>query len=148
MKEQVDFLAGTTNSSCALAVSEFAKAENFWKGLTSHKKEVEKAGEIWVKLGETDHISYLTAVMAKKPEAICLAFGASGLIPFVKQAKMFGLFDKIPVFAFGLADSVFAKVLGKDMPTGVYGGSNYLWYYPATPAIGDSHSSLLKSALY
>jgi branched-chain amino acid transport system substrate-binding protein len=198
IKEQVDFLAGTTNSSCALAVSEFAKknkklfmvsisrshritgekgheyifrgcpsadleclaggiyaaskpfkrwliigedyeyghsaAENFWKGLASHKKDVEKVGEIWIKLGETDYTSYLTSAMSQKPDAVCIAFGASGLVPFVKQANLFGLFDKIPVFAFGLADSVFAKALGKDMPINVYGGSNYLWYYPATPA--------------
>lgn len=198
IKEQVDFLAGTTNSSSALAVSEFAKknkklfmvsisrshritgekgheyifrgcpsadleclaggvyaaskpfkkwliigedyeyghsiAENFWKGLTSHKTDVEKVGEIWVKLGETDYTSYLTALMAKKPDAVCMAFGGSGMVPFVKQAKLFGLFDKVPVFAFGLADSVFTKALGKDMPVNAYGGSNYLWYYPATAA--------------
>ena len=77
-------------------------ADNFWKGLTKFKPEVEKVGEVWPKLKETDYTPYLTALMAKKPEAVYAAFGASGLISFMKQAKLFGLFDKVPVFAFGI----------------------------------------------
>jgi branched-chain amino acid transport system substrate-binding protein len=198
LKENVDFLGGTTNSGVTLALSELAKsrkkifmvsvsrshritgekghryifrgcpsadleclaggyyaaskpflkwhilgedyeyghsiAENFWKGLTKYSPNAEKVGETWVKLGETDYNSYLTAMMAKKPEGVCLAFGASGLIPVVKQAKMLGLFDKTAFFAFGLADSVFAKALKDDLPVGAYGGSNYLWFYPETAA--------------
>jgi branched-chain amino acid transport system substrate-binding protein len=198
LKENVDFLGGTTNSAVTLAISEFVKskkklfmvsisrshritgekghryifrgcpsadleclaggtyaaskpfknyyiigedyeyghsiAENFWKGLSKNKKDAVKAGEAWCKLGETDYTSYLTALMAKKPDAVCLAFGASGLIPFVKQGKLFGLFEQVPCFAFGLGDSIFPKALKDDMPTGLYGGSNYLWYYPETEA--------------
>lgn len=198
LKENVDFLAGTTSSSSALAVSEFAKskkklflvhisrshrvtedkghkyvfrgapsaaieglaggyygatmpfkrwyvigddyeyghsiADNFWKGLTKNKPDVEKAGEAWPKLMETDYSSYLTAMLASKPDAIFTAFGASGLVSFTKQAKLFGLYEKVPVFAFGLADSIFPKALKDSMPTGLYGGTNYLWYYPDTPA--------------
>lgn len=198
LKENVDFLAGTTSSSSGLAVSEFARsknkifmihiarshrltgdkghkyvfsgcpnaaieglaggafaattpykkwyiigedyeyghsiADNFWKGLTKNKADVEKVGEAWPKLQETDYTPYLTALVASKPEAVYVAFGASGLITFMKQAKLFGLFEKVPVFAFAFADSLFPKVLKNDMPTGVYGGNNYLWYFPATPA--------------
>jgi branched-chain amino acid transport system substrate-binding protein len=198
LKEGVDFLGGTTSSSVALAVSEFAKkkkkifmvtisrshritgekghkyifrgcpsadieglaggyyastmpykkwyiigedyeyghsiADNFWKGLTKHKPEVEKIGEAWPKLRETDYTSYLTAMMAKNPEAVYVAFGASGLIPFFKQAGLFGLVDKVPVFAFGLGDSVLSKVLKEAMPIGAYAATNYLYFYPDTPA--------------
>ena len=197
LKDGVDFLAGTTNSASALAVSEFAKqkkklflihiarseritndkgheyvfrgcpnaelegmaggayaatqpykkwfilgedyeyghsiADNFWKGLSKSKPDVEKVGEAWPKLQETDYTPYLTALAAKKPEAVYVAFGASGLIALMKQAKLFGLTEKFPVFVFGLADSVFPKFLGESMPADVYGGSNYLWYYPDTP---------------
>jgi len=109
-------------------------ADNFWKGLKKSKPEVEKVGEAWPKLQETDYTPYLTALMAKKPEAVYVAFGASGLITFNKQAKAFGLFEKVPVFVFALADSLFPKVLKENMPTGVFAGGNYLWYYPDTPA--------------
>jgi len=108
-------------------------ADNFWKGLTKNKPDVEKVGEAWPKLQETDYTPYLTALAAKKPEAVYVAFGASGLIALMKQAKLFGLTEKFPVFVFGLADSVFPKFLGESMPADVYGGSNYLWYYPDTP---------------
>ncbi len=197
LKENVDFLAGTTNSASALAVSEFAKqkkklfmvhiarseritedkgheyvfrgcpgadiegtaggayaatmpykkwyilgedyeyghsiANNFWKGLTKNKPDVEKVGEAWPKLQETDYAPYLTALMASKPEAVYVAFGASGLISIMKQVKLFGLSEKVPVFVFGLADSVFPMALKESMPTGIYGGGNYLWYYPNNP---------------
>ncbi len=109
-------------------------ADNFWKGLTQFKPYVAKIGEAWPKLKETDYTSYLTALMARKPDAVYAAFGASGLISFMKQAKLFGLFDKVPVFAFAIADSLFPKALKENMPTGVYGATNYLWYYPDTPA--------------
>ncbi len=197
LKDNVDFLAGTTNSGSALAVSEFAKqkkklfvvhiarsekitedkghkyifrgcpsadiegtaggafaatmpykkwyilgedyeyghsiADNFFKGLKKNKPEVEKVGEAWPKLQETDYTPYLTALMASKPEAVYVAFGASGLIAIMKQVKLFGLPEKMPVFAFPLADSVFPMALKESMPTDVYGGSNYLWYYPDSP---------------
>lgn len=109
-------------------------ADNFWKGLKKNKPEVEKVGDAWPKMGETDYTPYLTALVAKNPEAVYVAFGASGLIPFVKQAKLFGLFEKVPVFAFGLGDSLFPKALQQNMPTGVFVGNNYLWYFPDTPA--------------
>ena len=201
LKEGVNFLAGTVSSSCALAVSEFAKkkkmifmdhiarshritgekghkyvfrgcansaieglaggayaaqkpykkwyiigddyeyghsiAENFWKGLKKNKPDVVKIGEAWPKLKETDYTPYLTALVAAKPDAVYAAFGASGLISFFKQAKLFGLFEKLPVFAFALGDSLFPKVLKENMPVGAYGGANYLWYYPETPANKD-----------
>ncbi len=174
LKENVDFLAGTTNSASALAVSEFAKqkkklfiihiarservtgekghayvfrggpnaeiegmaggayaatqpykkwyilgedyeyghsiADNFWKGLTKNKADVEKIGEAWPKLQETDYTPYLTALAAKKPEAVYVAFGASGLISLMKQAKLFGLPEKFPVFVFGLAERRLGRV--------------------------------------
>ena len=198
LKERVDFLAGTTSSSSALAISEFARrkkklfmvhisrshritgekghkylfrgcpsadieglaggyyastfpyrawyiigddyeyghsiADNFWKGLKKNKPGVALIGEAWPKLRETDYTPYMTALLAKKPDAVYASFGASGLISFFKQAKLFGLFDKVPVFAFALADSLFPRVLKGNMPTGVYGATNYLWYYPDTPA--------------
>lgn len=108
-------------------------AENFWKGLKKSKPDVEKIGEAWPKLKETDYTPYLTALAAKKPDAVYAAFGASGLISFMKQAKHAGLFEQFPVFAYALGDSLFPKVLKKDMPIGVYAGNNYLWYFPDTP---------------
>ncbi len=108
-------------------------ADNFWKGLTKNKPGVEKVGEAWPKVGETDYSPYMTALTAANPDAVYVAFGASGLLAFSKQAKLFRLTEKFPLFAFAFADSTSPVVLKEDMPTGIYGGSNYLWYYPDTP---------------
>lgn len=198
LKENVDFLAGTTNSASALAVSEFAKqkkkvfmvhiarsdritgakghryifrgcpsadlegfaggayaatlpfkkwyilaedyeyghsiAKTFWEGLKKNKPDVEKVGEAWTKVGETDYTSYMTALQGKNPDAVYIGFGASGLLAFARQAKVFGLIEKVPIFGFGLADSTTPMVLKEDTPEGLYGASNYLWYYPADEA--------------
>jgi branched-chain amino acid transport system substrate-binding protein len=201
LKENVDFLAGTINSSAALAISEFAKskkkiymvhlsyghritgemghryvfrsnpttaaqgtaqgffaatkpykkwyilgddyehghsvAEAFVKGLKMKKPDATIIGEAWPKVGETDYTPYLSAMMAQKPEAVYGAWGGSAHVPFTKQAKMFGLFEKIPYLAGFLGDPVFAKVLKESYPVGAYTGNSYLWYYPATQANKD-----------
>jgi branched-chain amino acid transport system substrate-binding protein len=109
-------------------------ADNFWKGLKKLKPDVELVGEAWPKVRETDYMSYLTAIEGKKPEAVFTAFGASGLVPFSKQAVLFGLYGKFPVFCFGLGDSVFPKALKENTPVGAYAATNYVSYYPDTPA--------------
>jgi branched-chain amino acid transport system substrate-binding protein len=109
-----------------------AIADNFWTGLKKNKPGVVKIDEAWPKLRETDYTPYLTAMMAKKPEAVYAAFGGSGLISFMKQAKLFGLFEKVPVFAYALGDSLFPLVLKENMPIGAYAANNYYWYYPDT----------------
>jgi branched-chain amino acid transport system substrate-binding protein len=111
-----------------------AIADSFWNGLVKNKPDVVKVGDVWAKLKETDYTPYLTALMAKKPDAVCAAFGAADLISFTKQAKLFGLFEKVPVFEYALGDSIFPQVLKQNMPVGAYGGINYLWYYPDNAA--------------
>jgi branched-chain amino acid transport system substrate-binding protein len=109
-------------------------AEAFVKGLKQKKPDAVIIGEAWPKVGETDYTPYLSAMMAQKPDAVYGAWGGSAHVPFTKQAKMFGLFDKIPYLAGFLGDPVFAKVLKESYPVGAYTGNSYLWYYPDTPA--------------
>ena len=109
-------------------------AESFLKGLKQRKPDAVIVGETWAKVGETDYTPYLSAVMAQKPDAVYGAWGGSSILSFTKQAKMFGLFEKIPYLAGYLGDPTFAMVLKESYPVGVYTGNGYLWYYPATPA--------------
>ncbi len=114
-----------------------AIADNFWRALKKFKPGVVKVGDVWAKLKETDYTPYLTALVAKKPDAVYAAFGAADLISFTRQAKLFGLFNKVPVFEYALGDPIFPKVLKENMPIGAYAGINYLWYYPETKANKD-----------
>jgi len=112
-------------------------ADNFLKGLKKRNPGAVVIGEGWPKVGETDYTPYLSSMMAKKPDAVYGAWGGSAIIPFTKQAKMFGLFEKIPYFSSFLADSIFPRVLKESYPVGVYSGCNYLWYHPANQANKD-----------
>jgi branched-chain amino acid transport system substrate-binding protein len=109
-------------------------ADNFLKGLKKKNPEAVVIGEAWPKVGETDYTPYLSAMMAQKPDAVFGAWGGSALVPFPKQAKMFGLFEKMPFFAYFLSDSIFPRVLKESYPVGIYSGNSYLWYYPETKA--------------
>jgi branched-chain amino acid transport system substrate-binding protein len=112
-------------------------AENFLKGLKQKNPEAVVIGEAWPKVGETDYTPYLSAMMAQKPDAALGAFGGASHVPFPKQAKMFGLYEKLPFFHYFLADSIFARVLKESYPVGLYTGMSYLWYHPATQANKD-----------
>jgi branched-chain amino acid transport system substrate-binding protein len=109
-------------------------ADSFLKGLKKKSPNAVIVGEAWPKVGETDYTPYLSAVMAQKPDAVYGAWGGSSILSFTKQAKMFGLFDKIPYLAGFLGDPTFAMVLKESYPVGAFTGNSYLWYYPATPA--------------
>ena len=93
-------------------------AESFIKGLKQKKPDAVIIGEAWPKVGETDYTPYLSALMAQKPEAVYGAWGGSAHVPFTKQAKMFGLFDKIPYLAGFLGDPIFREGLERELSRG------------------------------
>ena len=109
-------------------------AETFVKGLKQKKPDAVIIGEAWPKVGETDYTPYLSALIAQKPEAVFGAWGGSAHVSFTKQAKMFGLLDKIPYLAGYLGDPIFARALKESYPIGVYTQNSYLWYYPESSA--------------
>ncbi|MEW6530776.1 MAG: ABC transporter substrate-binding protein [Thermodesulfobacteriota bacterium] len=198
-ENKVDFLAGTSNSDCALAVSEVAKKHKkvfiihvsrtskatnelghdyvfracynteiegrsgakyavhkgyrqwfivgedygfgrafmstLWSSLQKLNPNVQKVGEIWVKLGTKDYEPVIREIMEKKPSAVAAAFGSSGKIAFTKQAKQAGLFDKTSVFMTQMADASTIQALEGDIPLRrAFGSAAYLSYYPKTEA--------------
>jgi branched-chain amino acid transport system substrate-binding protein len=66
--------------------------------LKARRPEVEviPGCEFWIPLGTTEFSSYITAILAKQPDAVLFGglVGQSG-IAFVTQAKAFGLFNKV-----------------------------------------------------
>jgi branched-chain amino acid transport system substrate-binding protein len=110
-------------------------AEVFWKELKRLYPKVEKVGEAWPKVKAGDYTAYIKDIKAKKPSGLFVAFGLGGMIPFTKQGKKMGLFDKVRVFFPGMADPVFPAILKDDMPTrNAFGDTSYLFYHPKTDA--------------
>ena len=72
--------------------------------------------EAWPKLGEKDFTSFITAIMAKKPDAVHGSLFGGDLVSFTKQALPYGFFQKIPFIA--LYDLPVLVALGNDAPDG------------------------------
>ena len=197
MRENVDILMGTINSSLALAISDLAKnekipflvtfsksdkitgekghryvfsftentalagkaaavglakrpyvkywiagddyeyghaiADGVWNNLKQMKPEVELLGQSWWKVGEPDFTPYITAILAAKPDAVIVATGGAGCVPFLKAAKATGFNERVPFYMHTATELSTLKPLGLDAPEGVIGTSNYFFYYPDTP---------------
>ena len=71
-------------------------ADNFWKGLKKNKPDVEKIGEAWPKVGETDYSPYMTALAAQKPDASLCCFWRFRAACFHQTGETFRLDRKIP----------------------------------------------------
>lgn len=97
----------------------YIQAEAFERRLKENKKDVEIVNKLWPKLGETDFTSYITAIIAAKPDAVYSNLFGSDLIAFTKQAKGYDFFNKFPFAALYDVDTL--QGLGKDVVEGVIG---------------------------
>jgi branched-chain amino acid transport system substrate-binding protein len=52
--------------------------------------------EFWPALGETQYTSYITAIMAEKPDFVLGSIAAKDNVAWIQQAQGYGFFDKIP----------------------------------------------------
>ncbi|GIX49379.1 MAG: twin-arginine translocation pathway signal protein [Candidatus Tectimicrobiota bacterium] len=101
--------------------------EEFWDYLKQLKPEVQVLKENWPKLGESDHSSYITALLQSGAEAFFSGLWGSQEIAFVKQAKPFGLFDKLHFFSASVGNPDELDPLGKDAPIGAV-TTGFAWY--------------------
>lgn len=107
-----------------------------WSNLQKLKPDVKLLGETWWKVGTPDFTSYISAIEAAKPDAVIVATGGAGCIPFLKAAKATGFSSKVPIFMHTATELSTLKAIGADAPEGVLGTSNYHFYID-TPANKD-----------
>ena len=67
----------------------------FVKKLAEQSPSTELIKELWCKLGETDFTSYITAIMALKPDFLFGAIAGKDNETFLQQAKASGLFKRV-----------------------------------------------------
>ena len=95
--------------------------------------KAEFTGEQWPKLATPDYTSYINAILQAKPDAVFCTLWGGDLVAFFKQAKPYGLFDKMKwVIATG-ADVSLARAMGKEMPTGIIADQRYYFHWPESP---------------
>jgi len=110
-----------------------AIADDLWNVLKKDKPGVELLGQTWWKVGEPELTPYITAIMAAKPDFIIVATGGASMVNFQKAAKATGLSERIPFYQHTATEHSTLAPQGGDAPEGVYGTSNYHFYYPETP---------------
>ncbi len=89
-------------------------------------------GEQWPKLFNPDYTSYINAILAAKPDAVFCSLWGGDLVAFIKQAKPFGVFDKMKWIIATGGDITVSKALGKEMPTGLIVDQRYYFHWPNT----------------
>jgi branched-chain amino acid transport system substrate-binding protein len=105
----------------------------FVKYLKKFSDNVDVTAEIWPKVFQPDYTEVITRVLKEKPDAIFTALWGGDLVAFIDQGNLYGLFDKIELFAINLGDYTTLTAL-KKLPVGAHSGNRYLATFPDTPA--------------
>ena len=105
---------------------------NLWSNLKTIKPDVEKMGETWWRVGETDFTPYINAIRSAKPDVLVVGTGGADMVAFMKAVKATGLAQEIPVWAHTSYDPATLRPLGDQAPEGVMGTNPYLYNYPDT----------------
>ena len=87
--------------------------------------------EAWPKLGEKDFTAFITAIMAKKPDAVHGSLFGGDIVSFTKQAAPYGFFEKTPFIA--LYDYPVLQALGADAPEGTFGFGRGCFFMDPNP---------------
>jgi branched-chain amino acid transport system substrate-binding protein len=93
--------------------------KHFKERLSKVNPSAEFVAEAWPKLGEPDYSSFITRLTSAKPDVLFSYLWGADFVGFAKQAKPYGLFDRMKVGTLMFMDDL--KALGQDMPNGVYG---------------------------
>jgi branched-chain amino acid transport system substrate-binding protein len=110
-----------------------AIVESVWNNLKALNPNVQLLGQTWWKVGETDFVPHITAIMAAKPDFLIMGNSGASVIGFQKAAKATGLINRIPIYQHTAIEFAVLSALGLEGPEGVVGTASYMFYYPQTP---------------
>ena len=99
--------------------------------------------EAWPKLGEKDFTAFITAIMAKKPDAVHGSLFGGDLVSFTKQALPYGFFEKIKMIS--LFDLPVLVALGPDAPEGAFGYGRGCFFMDPNPKMMEFAGKFRKA---
>ncbi len=120
---------GFINQDYAYGRSQY---ESFTIAMKKAKPGFTIVTEQWPKLGSTDFTPFITALMAAAPEALYTTLWGTDAMTFIKQAKGYGLFDKIKVCGLFWGMPLL-RPMGQEMVEGVYCMTEWPFVYPGSP---------------
>ena len=93
----------------------------------------EVVGEYWPKLSDPDYSAYITSIIKDKPDVLVAGFWGGDTVAFIKQAKAYGMFDKLTYFhpdAGGNYELMIA--MGDELPLGLILSARHHNNWPVT----------------
>jgi branched-chain amino acid transport system substrate-binding protein len=125
---------------------EFGRREEaaFTEEIKKLVPDAEIVYEAWPKLGEKDFTAFITAIMAKKPDAIHGSLFGGDLVSFTKQALPYGFFEKIKMIS--LFDLPVLVALGPDAPEGTFGYGRGCFFMDPNPKMMEFVEKFKKYA--
>lgn len=97
-----------------------ATHRGFVTGLAKSAPEAKESKQLWFKLGETDFTSYISAIMAERPNFVYPAIAGKDNETFMQQAQAAGLL-KITAYPGGVVSVVELRQQRKTLPRGLIG---------------------------
>jgi branched-chain amino acid transport system substrate-binding protein len=110
---------------------DYEYGHNMWEEFSTYlkqlKPDVQFVQQNWPKLGETDHSSYITALLQSGAEGFFTSLWGAQQINFFKQARPFGRLDKRRVVSPSVGNPDELDPLGKEAPVGAI-TTAFAWY--------------------
>lgn len=111
-----------------------AITNSFWRFMKRAKPEAELVNQTWWRTGEPDLVPYLTQILQARPQAVFFGTGGAGMANVLRTMQVIGFAQRIPSAIHTAIDVTVLRPLGTAAPEGVFGTTDYLYYYPETPA--------------
>jgi branched-chain amino acid transport system substrate-binding protein len=133
---------------------DYAYGQDVTRSFVEHLKKLKPSVQIvdqqWPKLGEQDYNPFITAQLAKKPDAVFSSIWGGFFVTFSKQARTLGYFDavKYNVIAVGEAGSPeTTQSMKDDYPVGIWGNSYDAFYWDSAPPAHKDYTARLSKYL-
>lgn len=107
---------------------------SFWRFMKRVRPEAQLVGQTWWRTGEPDLVPYLTQILQARPQAVFFGTGGAGMANVMRTMQVIGFAQRIPSAIHTAIDVTSLRPLGTAAPEGVFGTTDYLYYYPETPA--------------
>jgi branched-chain amino acid transport system substrate-binding protein len=108
--------------------------EDFRAHFSKLRPQAKIVHQAWPNLDDTDFVSHITNILNAGCDGVVAGIWGSNFTTFAKQAAPFDFFKKVKYISAGeIGSPEVSQELGADMPSGVWGNSYELFYYPDTP---------------
>ena len=124
---QANYIKDVGFRTCWTVAPDYAYGHATMKDKLSRLEEfnvpLKLLGQSWPPLAEKDFSAYIAQIVTANPNIVFLDLFAGQLLSFLKQAKGYGLYDKVQISLDGQPEQI--RAFGLDMKEGLMGWTTY-----------------------